>query len=69
MVCGGLPAVFLLFLQRFVLIHGSTLIREDTPGSEMSVMEFGYDPHSIKGNVCNRHIQPLRVPIYKQNRK
>ncbi|CAC5401933.1 CA [Mytilus coruscus] len=49
MVCGGLPAVFLLFLQRFVLIHGSTLIREDTPGSEMSVMEFGYDPNSIKG--------------------
>lgn len=55
MLVRGLSVVllFIFILQQCVVIRGSTLVREDMPGSEMSGAEFGYNPRSTKGKTLH----------------
>jgi hypothetical protein len=56
MLVRGLSVVllFILILQQCVVIRGSTLVREDMPGSEMSGAEFGYNPRSNRLHHKNK---------------
>ena len=58
--------LFILILQQCVVIRGSTLVREDMPGSEMSGAEYGYNPSSTKGKTLHNEFIIISIlkPFY-----
>jgi hypothetical protein len=65
-MCVATTFSYSAYEQQCVVIRGSTLVREDMPGSEMSGAEYGYNPSSTKGKTLHNEFIIISIlkPFY-----